>query len=153
MNGTAENRFCIIEGMPSRERLKDLFEVYSKIFNTKDQARFLKKISNKKDLLIVLTYKNKVLAGFKIGFAHNTKVFYSWSGGVLDKERKQGFASKMAQIQEDWVKQNGYKKIRTKSTNQFKPMMILNLKRGFDIVRSYHDGDDNTEVIFEKTLL
>ena len=36
--------------------------------------------------------------------------------------------------------------------NQYKPMMILNLKRGFDIVDIYTNTKGQTKIIFEKEL-
>jgi hypothetical protein len=36
--------------------------------------------------------------------------------------------------------------------NRFKPMMILNLKNGFDIVQVYTNDSGQTKVVFEKTL-
>ncbi len=58
----------------------------------------------------------------------------------------------MTHMQEDYAKQNGYKILRTKSMNHFKPMMILNLKNGFDIVKFYTNDSNQTKIVFEKSL-
>jgi len=36
--------------------------------------------------------------------------------------------------------------------NSFKPMMILNLKNGFDIVSVYTNVTNQTKIVFEKEL-
>jgi len=42
--------------------------------------------------------------------------------------------------------------MRTKSMNRFKPMMILNMKSGFDITNIYTNDVGQTKIIFEKDL-
>ena len=48
-------------------------------------------------------------------------------------------------IQEKYAKAKGFTKLRTKSMNQFKPMMILNLKNGFDISKVYTNAKGQTK--------
>jgi len=36
--------------------------------------------------------------------------------------------------------------------NTFKPMMILNLKNGFDIVNIYTNTKGQTKIVFEKNI-
>ena len=53
----------------------------------------------------------------------------------------------------NYLKEKGYQRIRTKSMNRFKPMMILNLKNGFDIVQVYTNDSGQTKIVFEKDLI
>lgn len=83
---------------------------------------------------------------------YNDTTFYSWVGGVKMTHRLNGIARQLALLQEQTVKQKGYTKIRTKSMNRFKPMMALNLKNGFDIVKVYTNSANQTKIIFEKDI-
>jgi GNAT superfamily N-acetyltransferase len=79
-------------------------------------------------------------------------VFYSWLGAVNSKYRRQGIAEELMRMQHDWCSQNGYKKIQTKTLNQWKSMLILNIKHGFDIVETFHDNKGVLKIILEKNL-
>ena len=124
-----------IEGQPSKELLDEILEVYKSIFDDYKLDFFKSRIHEKEDLLIILCYTSDQLVGFKIGYRYNETTFYSWVGGVLPDSRKQGIAKQLAKLQEEKVIAKGYSKMRTKSMNRFKPMMILNLKNGFNIVQ------------------
>ena len=56
------------------------------------------------------------------------------------------------ELQHEVAKKKGYEKVRTKSMNRFKSMIILNLKNGFDIQQVYTNDSDQTKIIFEKEL-
>lgn len=141
-----------IEGQPSKELLDEILEVYKSIFDDYKLDFFKSRIHEKEDLLIILCYTSDQLVGFKIGYRYNKTTFYSWVGGVLSNYRKQGIAKQLAKLQEEKVIDEGYQKLRTKSMNKFKPMMILNLKNGFNIVQVYTNDVGQTKVVFEKDL-
>lgn len=147
-----EFTFKIVEGIPSEELLEDILVVYQSIFDDYKLDFFKNRIHQKEDLLIVLCYQQNSLKGFKIGYQYNTTTFYSWVGGVLLEQRNNGIAKQLAQLQEQKVKEKGYQKLRTKSMNRFKPMMILNLKNGFDITSIYTNDIGQTKIIFEKDI-
>ncbi|MGR3811410.1 GNAT family N-acetyltransferase [Jiulongibacter sp. NS-SX5] len=93
-------------------------------------------------------------AGFKIGYdSEEPGTFYSWMGGVIPKFRKEGVARKLAKEQEKIAQENGYLKIRFKTRNYLKPMLIFALKNGFHImqVESRQDISEN-RIILEKEL-
>jgi hypothetical protein len=71
---------------------------------------------------------------------------------VLPGQRNLGIAKQLAQLQEEKVKAKGYQTLRTKSMNRFKPMVILNLKNGFDIKSVYTNDVGQTKIVFEKPL-
>jgi GNAT superfamily N-acetyltransferase len=74
------------------------------------------------------------LVGFKVGYESEfPDVFYSWMGGVLPEFRKRGIASQLADFQEKWVKEKGFKSVFFKTRNRFPAMICLGLKRGFKI--------------------
>jgi len=145
-------KYKVLEGIPSKVLLEDILVVYKSIFDDYKLDFFKDRIHQKEDLLIVLCYQQNSLKGFKIGYQYNTTTFYSWVGGVLLEQRNNGIAKQLAQLQEQRVKEKGYQKLRTKSMNRFKPMMILNLKNGFDITSIYTNDIGQTKIVFEKDL-
>ncbi len=154
LNGVVNDNFnyIAISGFPDDKVYKDMVNMYSEIFEDADLDFFKKRVEEHTKLLSVLAYLNNQLIGFKAGYPYNKEIFYSWIGGVLPKYRQQGSGTKMVQIQEDFARSNGFKKLRTKSMNIYKAMMILNLKNGFDITNVYTNTRGQTKIVFEKLL-
>lgn len=154
LNGMANVNitYKLIEGVPDAETFESLKTIYTSVFEDADITFFEKRFQEQEDLLSVLAFCETKLVGFKIGYRYNDTTFYSWVGGVLAEFRQQGIAQELAKLQESWTQQNAYKKLRTKSMNRFKPMMILNLKNGFNIIKVYTNEKEQTKVIFEKTI-
>ncbi len=142
----------IVEGIPKDTILKELLHLYETIFDDAKLDFFIDRITSKTDVIIVLTYFENSPVGFKIGYRYNETTFYSWVGGVLPDFRRKGIAQKLAKKQEELIKGKGYKKLRTKSMNRFKPMLILNIKNGFDIVQVYTNTSGQQKIVFEKDL-
>ncbi len=72
-------------------------------------------------------------AGFKLGYEREGD-FYSWLGGVLPAYRRRGVAASLADYQESWAKKAGYRRIWMKTRNSFPNMLIMAVKRGFQVV-------------------
>jgi len=144
--------FKIVEGIPSKKLLLEILIVYKSIFEDYKLDFFKERIHKKEDILMILCYQQKQLLGFKIGYRYNDIAFYSWVGGVLPENRGNGIAKQLAQLQEQKAIEKGYQALRTKSMNRFKPMMILNLKNGFDITNIYTNEVGQTKIVFEKIL-
>jgi GNAT superfamily N-acetyltransferase len=140
------------EGIPSEKLFQELAHLYHYLFEDADLKFFKQRSDEQLKALHVLAYNDKVLIGFKIGYPYNAHTFYSWVGGVHPKFRKQGIAKQLAKLQENYAKNKGFTKLRTKSMNQFKPMIIFNLKNGFDIVNIYTNTKGQTKIVFEKQL-
>lgn len=153
-NGMVKNKltYRLIEEKPDNKLLQEILVVYKAVFDDYKLDFFKNRIGEKKDVLMALCYAHAKLVGFKIGYRHNDTTFYSWVGGVLPEYRKQGIAKTLATLQKEHIVKKGYSRLRTKSTNKFKPMMILNLKNGFDIIQVYTNKSGQTKVVFEKDL-
>lgn len=151
----AKNKYSykIIQGVPEQPILDALLYIYDRLFEDAKLNFFIDRIQTKEDLIIVLCQIKNDLIGFKLGYRYDDQTLYSWVGGVLASYRKQGIAQKLMELQHSTAKDKGYQKIRTKSMNRFKPMIILNLKNGFDIVSVYTNDSHQTKIIFEKLLL
>jgi len=150
--GNDNNTYTTIEGSPDSTVISKLLELYVETFSDADAEFFKQRISDHSKLYTVLVFHDEQLIGFKIGYPYNETTFYSWIGGVQTGFRKQGIGSKLAELQENFAKKEGYKKLRTKSMNAYKPMMILNLKNGFDITKFYTNTKGQTKIVFEKDL-
>lgn len=148
----SEFTYRLLEELPPENLLQDILIVYKSIFEDYKLDFFKNRIREKEGVLIVLCYCKEQLVGFKIGYRYNETTFYSWVGGVLLEHRNQGIAKTLAHLQEQKVIEKGYRKLRTKSMNKFKPMMILNLKNGFNIVNIYTNDSGQTKIVFEKEL-
>lgn len=149
-----KNKFSyqIIEGLPSAETTKILLTLYTTVFEDAKPNFFIERLHQKENLISIIAFNNNTPVGFKIGYHYNETTFYSWVGGVMPLYRKHGVATQLALQQENRVKDKGYIKIRTKSMNRFKPMLILNIKNGFDIVNVYTNEKKQTKIVFEKKL-
>ena len=95
--------------------------------------------------LILLAYWESSAAGFKVGYEREKDgSFYSWIGAVLPTYRKRGIARSLAEAQENWAEEEGYRCIRFKTRNCFKAMQIFALSRGFDII-GYEPREDRSQ--------
>jgi predicted GNAT superfamily acetyltransferase len=141
-----------IEGIPEPSVIQQLLRVYDQLFEDARLDFFVERIHSKEDLIINLCYDSEDLIGFKIGYRYDENTLYSWAGGVLSEYRNQGIAGNLMKFQHDKATEKGYQKVRTKSMNRFKSMIILNLKNGFDIKQVYTNDSGQTKIIFEKSL-
>lgn len=92
-------------------------------------------------------------AGFKLGYELDDDTFYTWFGGVLPLYRQIGLAGQLANAQERWAKARGYKRIKLKTRNYLKPMLIFAMKNGFNIVEIEERPDINeNRIILQKEL-
>jgi len=104
--------------------------------------------------LILTAYTDDIPIGFKIGYKRNNESsFYSWMGGVLPEYRRLGVAKILADHQESWAKNKGYKTIRLKTRSKHKSMLSFSLKRGFTITaRIPKEPSEESRIVLEKPL-
>lgn len=138
----------------SQEILSKIASLEEKIFkNPKSYEELEKQLKTKFNILILTVTYNKDLIAYKIGFERSQRVYYSWIGGVDPNFRKQGIAKELMNIQHEEVKNLKYQVVQTVTSNQFKSMIVLNIKSGFDITGTYQSvGETNLKIIMEKSL-
>jgi len=103
--------------------------------------------------LIFLALDAEKPVGFKVGYALNNKVFYSWMGGVIPEYRKQGIASILAEKQQEIVRKEGFEILRIKTRNKHRAMLQLLLKDGFFITSvEMQTAIEENRIILEKVL-
>ncbi|UPR47434.1 GNAT family N-acetyltransferase [Vibrio cyclitrophicus] len=94
-----------------------------------------------KTSLILVAEEAGVLLGFKIGYELDENTFYSWFGGVSSLARNKGVAQAQLDVQEQWVKQQGYQQLKVKSRNQFPAMLRLLLRNGY-LIEKFEEKED-----------
>lgn len=153
-NGMEKNDviYKTIIGYPKPKQLQEIVDLYMSIFPDADIAFFNKRLKEKSDSFLAIAYQKHEPIGFKLGYPYSKTTFYSWIGGVLPKFRNQKVATTLLHLMQEYALSSGFSTLRTKSMNRFKPMIILNLKNGFDILNVYTNSKDQTKIVFEKRL-
>ncbi len=133
----------------------EVFEIVSQtnshIFSTpycKD--RMYEKTRGCKKFLAQFFFDGSQPIAFKVGYDCGDH-FYSWVGGVMPFYRGQGLAKKMMDRQHEWVKEQGFRRIRTHTDARFPEMIDLNNKYGFKLVGTRIKADLE-QLILEKSF-
>jgi predicted GNAT superfamily acetyltransferase len=135
------------------ELLAELRDLHVQVLDSDVTAEdFARRARRKSNLLICLTRCDGALVGYKIGFERNTDEFHSWIGGMIDGYRRQGIAAELMRRQHARAAELGFQRVVTTCLNSGKPMMIANLKTGFDIIGTMTDNR-GLKVIFSKELV
>ncbi|WP_299494528.1 GNAT family N-acetyltransferase [uncultured Shewanella sp.] len=136
--GTFEEALSLFDSIPEFERFSSENEMKAKLV---------------KGSLILVTEKAGELIGFKMGYPLNEDEFYSWLGGVRPEYRNAKCAQEMLIYQENWIKEQGYKRVKVKSMNRFSSMLCMLIRNGYDIERVDEYGHSELERIgFVKSL-
>lgn len=130
--------------------IEDVVHLQARIneFSTpKPKETIIDRLNNKTSLTLVAQHEHE-LVGFKLGYAESKTQFYSWLGGVSPHARRQGIAKQLLHHQEDWARSQGFKRLRVKSRNRFRAMMILLLNEGYLIKGSEIKAHSEDSVIY-----
>lgn len=102
---------------------------------------------------LLVAYDDEKAIGFKAGYRHSGRRFYSWLGGVLGSYRGQGIAKNLMQQQHQWAEEQGYSVVETRTKNCFRSMLLANIKYGFNVVGvTASVGDTEPVIVLEKPL-
>ncbi|KAB2331478.1 GNAT family N-acetyltransferase [Bacillus mesophilum] len=137
--------------MPDDHVADGILELHKVIFSTNDNL--LSKMERKSKLLVITAVYDMKVIGYKIGYEIDANIFYSWLGGVDSNYRNYGIASNLMQKQHQYLRENGYHIVQTKTMNKWRNMLILNIKNGFDVIDTYIDEKGLHKIILEKKLL
>ena len=91
------------------------------------------------------------LVGFKLGYRRGAGLFYSWLGGIHADVRRQGLARRLMTAQHDWARGQGYRSVETRTRASNNPMIILNLRSGFQVAG--FEVDRNGQPIVTQRLI
>jgi GNAT superfamily N-acetyltransferase len=88
-------------------------------------------LRGKEDIHALIAHLEGNPVGYKVGHRDRQGVFYSKSGGVLREYRREGLATRMAEMQQAFARSRGYQTIYFNTFNRFRDMLRLGLKSGF----------------------
>lgn len=145
-----EINYQIYTGMPKQEVLDRILSLHAGIFGESGQLE--SKMAVKPKLLVVVAACQDEVIGYKMGYELEEGKFYSWLGGVDEEFRGKGIASRLMEMQHEYIKRRGYIVVRTKTMNKWRDMLILNIKHGFDVMETYIDEKGMHKIILEKKL-
>ncbi|TGE07911.1 GNAT family N-acetyltransferase [Hymenobacter fodinae] len=131
----------------------NLLALLATIFSTSEeqQAAELRYQQARGPVQVWLAETEERLVGCKVGYERKPGHYYSWLGGVATAFRGQGIAAELMREQHAWCQQHGYQRIRTQTYNQWRAMLLLNLRMGFDIVGTMQ-GAYGLVIVLEKEL-
>ncbi|PML53202.1 GNAT family N-acetyltransferase [Vibrio lentus] len=130
----------------SLEEVVSVVEQITEFAKKESVASLSERLAGKTSLILVAEEAG-VLLGFKIGYELDENTFYSWFGGVSSLARNKGVAQAQLDVQEQWVKQQGYQQLKVKSRNQFPAMLRLLLRNGYLIEKLEEKEDINAHRI------
>ncbi|QJX47520.1 GNAT family N-acetyltransferase [Hymenobacter taeanensis] len=133
---------------------ENLLALLTTIFSTIEgrQAAELRYQQARGPVQVWLAEAEGKLVGCKLGYERKPEHYYSWLGGVEPAYRGQGIAAELLRQQHTWCRLQGYQRIRTQTYNQWRAMLLLNLKSGFDIVGT-QQGAYGLVIVLEKSVL
>jgi len=128
-------------------------DLYNEIFKPTVDVQFFEKRLRNRNALVLVAELDKQPVGFSCGYQLRPSTFYSWLCGVLPDARGLGVAKQLMDAEYAWACDQRYEMIRLECYNQHRPMLVLAIKRGFDIVGTRWDSRTaNNLVVFEKFL-
>lgn len=144
--------YVVSEGIPRDDALLDsIIQLDARIFD-QGSADWIMQLANRPAVLVVTALVETDVIGYKVGYEHSQTQYPSWLGGVHPNYRNRGIASEMMRLQHDWCKLHGYRTVRTHTRNQWRDMLILNLRHGFDVIGTITEGGA-PKIIMEKRFI
>lgn len=145
-----EFKYTLFHSLPEQSVLDGIIDLHKRIFGESDDI--VKKMESKPNLLVNAALKDSQVIGYKVGYELDKRTFYSWLGGVDARFRGHGVGSKLMEQQHQYLKENGYHIVQTKTMNKWRSMLILNIKFGFDIIETYTNEEGLHKIILKKKL-
>ena len=140
-------KYEVTEGFPSEQ----LSELEALLTGFKVES-FIAQFEYRQKVLCCFAWDNSKIIGCKIGFEERPGYFQSATGEVDTKYRNQGIATKLLELQHEWCKANGFVFINTHTSGDNTPMLILNLKAGFEICGFQVDRHEIYNVSLQKQI-
>ncbi len=130
-----------------------LCDMYNAIFRPPvDVEYFRRRLQNRNSLVMLAELDNRPV-GFSCGYELRPTTYYSWLAGVLPEARRMGIASQLLEAEHAWAAEQGYEMARFECYNHHRPMLLLAIRNGYDIVGLRWDSHTATNlIIFEKQL-
>lgn len=128
-----------------------LLALAHEVFAPFEEGRFREELQSKKVHLLIAK-DGETLVGFKLGYEESPQIFYSWLGAVHPEWRGRGVGKALMKAQHEWALKQGYQRLKTKTLNRWKDMLLLNIRSGFEIVGTETRANGELKLILEKAL-
>ena len=149
-----EIQYQFYHTLPLEPQLTALLNLLADVFDNESLADLRTELTNRQrqtGIYTGLALANGIVVGCKLGYERKPGHFYSWLGCVAPAFRGNGIAAELMRRQHEWCRQHNYQTIRTQTYNQWRSMLILNLRAGFDIIGTMQ-GKHGLTIVLEKTL-
>ncbi len=118
-----------------------------------DESYFHRRLQYRHNVLMMVAEMEGKPVGFSCGYELRPTTYYGWLYAVLPDARRLGIATQLMAAEHEWAREQGYEMARFETYNQHRPMLLLAIRSGYEIVGVRHDaGTGNNLVIFEKHL-
>src|SRR3954447_1253464 len=124
------------------EDLPVVVKLYNQIFRPpRDEEEFQRRYLGRYNVVQMAARLEERPVGFALGFELKPRVFFTWFYGVLSSFRRQGVGSQLMEAVHSWARQNDYEAVRIECHNQHRPLLLMALGQGYDIVGIRWDTD------------
>ena len=118
-----------------------------------DEAFLRRRLEYRHNVLMMVAELDGKPAGFSCSYELRPSTYYGWLYGVLPDARRLGVATQLLAAENEWAKARGYEMARLECYNRHKPMLILAIRTGYEVVGiRYDSGTTANLVILEKHL-
>lgn len=147
-------RYELTDGLPAESQQTALLDLLTCLFDNQSRTELLAELTyqqTQSGIQVLTAWADEQVVGCKLGYVRKPGHYYSWLGGVHPDFRGRGIATELMRRQHDWCRQNHYQTLRTHTYNQWRNMLILNLKHGFDIIGTVQ-GKHGLTIVLEKRV-
>ncbi|WP_229201729.1 GNAT family N-acetyltransferase [Arsenicibacter rosenii] len=150
---SATIHYEMVTGLPSAPLLQSLLDLHLTVFPNQLREEVLAEMRyyQNRRLTVWLARCHDRVIGYKMGYERKEGHFYSWLGCVEPDYRGHGVATRLMTEQHEWCRHNGYRAVRTQTYNQWRSMLLLNIRQGFDIIGT-QQGTYGLVIVLEKKL-
>jgi len=147
----SELRIQAYEGPPPSEVGAGVEALAQVIFGP-EEGGVLGDLGTRHRPLLLVACRGEEILGFKLGWAESRRRFYSQLGGVAPAARGQGLARRLLRRQHAWAREQGFERVRTKTSNRWRAMLLLNILEGFEVVGTELHPSDGLKIVLERHL-
>ncbi len=141
-------------GLPPEPLLTSLVDLLTDVFANQTRDELTQDLAyqlTRPRFSTLLAIEENQVVGCKLGYEQRPGQFYSWLGCITPTHRGRGLAAQLMRQQHDWCRQQGYATVRTHTYNQWRDMLILNLRFDFSIIGTLQ-GKRGLTIVLEKAL-
>jgi len=147
-------QYRLYEGLPPAPELTQLLALHQRVFSGQTSENLLQEFEEvrNRSLLTLLAFEGDEVVGYKMGYRRKDGHFYSWLGCVSPDHRRMGIAGELMRQQHQWCREKEFHTIRTHTRNQWRDMLILNIRHGFDVIGTVAGRSSAVTIVLEKKL-